>query len=507
MQDQYAGDIGDYFKLSLLEELLKAPGPGRRLGVAWWKVANEADRNDGRHIDYLKRRKEWRDYNPALFDHLKTQVDRRVRSISMLERAPGFRPATGLEQVQFFDELVPCPDDWSARVAAREAWLTDAETKLGGCNIVFFDPDNGIAPPQRKMTQRAALKSVFIEELLRFRQPGRTLVVYHHQTRMRGGHEAEIRHLTGRLRREGFSDILPLRFNRGTARVFFILDGDAAISTAAREMADRWSTHMGMPSLRRPRAAKAVISAARYPTAAQSGRPSLRAGETAGAATGDIFRFWAGLKPGTKVHPLDAEVLGRVEHGFDLDCLPFPFLGPLKTAPVVLLYLNPSLGGDDHEVAGSATSQKWFHRALDGMHPLPDTAQTAAAAKWCQKQVKLLGDWERMRHHVAILELTPYHCSRFENADPKLLPALASSRAAAAWAQEVLFPDARDGRRVVICVWGARSWGLAAGRQYGEKLFALADIRGGLRNAADPVSRSAIAAAKSMLSMHAGENG
>jgi hypothetical protein len=54
VQDRYAGDLGDFLKFGLLRWL--AP-PGRsaspRLGVVWYRTANETHNADGKHIDYL----------------------------------------------------------------------------------------------------------------------------------------------------------------------------------------------------------------------------------------------------------------------------------------------------------------------------------------------------------------------------------------------------------------------------------------------------------------------
>jgi hypothetical protein len=57
--------------------------------------------------------------------------------------------------------------------------------------------------------------------------------------------------------------------------------------------------------------------------------------------TNDIFDFWSVMKPGELIHPADNEALERLDHHFDLRCLPGCFAGPLRTAPVVLLYLAP----------------------------------------------------------------------------------------------------------------------------------------------------------------------
>ena len=70
----------------------------------------------------------------------------------------------------------------------------------------------------------------------------------------------------------------------------------------------------------------------------------------------DIFEFWAQIKPSEHVHPADYAVMRRVGHGFDLDCLPGCFFGPLRTARIVLLFLSPGLSDQDPLDATSASS-------------------------------------------------------------------------------------------------------------------------------------------------------
>jgi hypothetical protein len=52
------------------------------------------------------------------------------------------------------------------------------------------------------------------------------------------------------------------------------------------------------------------------------------------------------------------------------------------------------------------------------------------------------------------------------------LLALPSSPVSLGWAQDVLFPDAEAGKRIVICMRSASYWGLEQGRKYEGSLFA-----------------------------------
>ena len=52
-----------------------------------------------------------------------------------------------------------------------------------------------------------------------------------------------------------------------------------------------------------------------------------------------------------------------------------------------------------------------------------------------------------------------------------MLAALPSSRVCLNWAQSVLFPQAEQGERAVVCLRKAEYWGLKRGEKYGS-LFA-----------------------------------
>ena len=86
----------------------------------------------------------------------------------------------------------------------------------------------------------------------------------------------------------------------------------------------------------------------------------------------DLIEYWKILKAGDRYHPDDKQVLKRLRGGFfDLGCLPFCFFGPLKTAPVVLLYLSPGLNQFDLEEARSESGRRRVANARSGEEPIP----------------------------------------------------------------------------------------------------------------------------------------
>jgi hypothetical protein len=193
----------------------------------------------------------------------------------------------------------------------------------------------------------------------------------------------------------------------------------------------------------------------------------------------DIFAFWEDYEVGERIHSLDKPVFAhlRTQHGFDLDCLPVPFYGCLKTAPIVLLYLNPGLSKLDLEQAKSNEGQKRRYESLKGLTPLSELRINSEKSWWVDKAAFLEIPTEKLLDKVAVLQLCAYHSKEFR--DWPLIAALPSSRVAISWAQETLFADARAGKRAVICLRSASYWGLAKGGSYDGALFAPLTTRSG----------------------------
>ena len=147
----------------------------------------------------------------------------------------------------------------------------------------------------------------------------------------------------------------------------------------------------------------------------------------------DIFEFWAEVAPNDTIHPRDRYVLERVSHGFDLQCLPAPFGGPLRTAPVVLLYLAPGWSQEDVEEASTPEGQARHGERLRGYQPLDGPDEYMPGWKWWASRTRAFGAWQNIRGRIAILEISCYHSEKFMN--EHVLTALPSSRVALDWAQ------------------------------------------------------------------------
>lgn len=142
----------------------------------------------------------------------------------------------------------------------------------------------------------------------------------------------------------------------------------------------------------------------------------------------DIFDFWTQIGPVETIHPADRQVfqrLGLGGHGFNHKTLPGCFAGPLRTAPVVLLYMSPGYDPDDEVQAKSPEAQNHYMETRKGHQPLPDV--TTPAGQWWAARTKCFEmDRATIASHVAILNIGAYHS--VEMNDPELLAALPSSR-------------------------------------------------------------------------------
>ena len=240
MQDRYVADVGDYVKCSILRGLIRGHHDWS-LGVAWWlfrPFPNEHHNADGGHRDYLSRPNDWKQFDPDVFEALATIDKEEKGDVRALEDPRLFPNAV------FARDPVPCDGPFAQRPSQRRRWLSKTKAQLKDCDVVFLDPDNGIAPEGLRLTLRRAGKCVTIEEIEELAQRHRTTIVYHHQTRRKGGHRAEIRHLAARLKESGLEVSGALRARPWSPRVFFILNGDKELQDRAKAIAEVWGDHM-----------------------------------------------------------------------------------------------------------------------------------------------------------------------------------------------------------------------------------------------------------------------
>jgi hypothetical protein len=211
MQDRYAFDVGDYGKVGLLRALAREVHTVR-FGVVWYMTAAPTSANDGRHVGYLDQAADFRACDPELFDAFRAaRTASPERSVARLEDLGVLPPGP-----RFRDVVDAGP--------RRLGWFTRAIEVMGGADFVFCDPDNGLANPGSEAEKRSSVRHTTLFEVRSLFLAGSSLVLHHHLTREKGGHEVQIARWADRLASAtGCDGVSYVRFRRGSARAFFVL--------------------------------------------------------------------------------------------------------------------------------------------------------------------------------------------------------------------------------------------------------------------------------------------
>ena len=176
MQDRYAGDIGDFGKFALLQEL---ENQGFYVGVNWYKTDpldsekntdGSFKQNDGKHTAIPDKLKECA---PCLADKLiKVSDDKNgKRSLKALQ------DAKLLKSDAYYDMLLS--------VDKRDRWHKDALKFFSDHNsdLVFLDPDNGLLVKSVGKQSARSVKYAFYEEVLDYIEQGKSVLIYNHRSR------------------------------------------------------------------------------------------------------------------------------------------------------------------------------------------------------------------------------------------------------------------------------------------------------------------------------------
>lgn len=228
MQHQYVGDIGDYIKLALLRDL----AADRRLGIAWYLFPDEGHKKDGKHTKYLENPNHWRCLDPQLFDALCWAVNFE-RSIWVLEKSGVISAIFSSKPLETANLAWTCRSEW------RCGWFKGVLGDLNSADVIFADPDNGLVDDSPKRRNRKVFgKQIPLAEAKALSEK-RPTIIYHHNSRFKGGHHAEIEHWLQQLGK----DTVAIRANAYSCRTFFVLNPDKPIRNRITAFCERWSKH------------------------------------------------------------------------------------------------------------------------------------------------------------------------------------------------------------------------------------------------------------------------
>ena len=166
MKDQYFGDVNDFRKYALLR-LLSAPHR-LRLGVCWMLTEPDS-RTDGQFLNYLHEPKMYQYRDPDLFDWLKQVV-----GVEQDRRTARIEASSLLGSVLFKSEIL------TDHKEKRRAYFSDCHTRFAGCDLIFFDPDNGLEIKSTQRGHKGSRKFLYWDEACDMFEAGSSVLIYQH---------------------------------------------------------------------------------------------------------------------------------------------------------------------------------------------------------------------------------------------------------------------------------------------------------------------------------------
>lgn len=230
MQDGFVADAGDFGKYGLLRVLCNIGGsePGRRLrlGVVWCYVQGNSL---GKHIEYS----EHRHRDPELYKKLREILSGR-RSLASVEKSG----ILGRDTKFCRAPLNHKGKGARLRIQERARWLESALHETRGCEVVFLDPDNGLNPSSIEKSDAEGPSYVYLDEIARFVEKGRSVIVYQHR-RHEGTTNEQITHTLRKLRKIAPSRTNPFAvwYRVRSSRMYFVLP-TAKLQATLRSRAD-----------------------------------------------------------------------------------------------------------------------------------------------------------------------------------------------------------------------------------------------------------------------------
>lgn len=250
IQNRYVGDIGDFGKYGLLRSLCIGY---LKLGVVWYLVHDE-NNNDGKFTNYLMPTRHninrFKRCDPELYDTLKEVVNNGSRNVASI-RMTGVLPAGTV----YYEEPLSYSDLSSSGIVAkamrlecRKNWLQEALDVTTNCDVIFFDPDNGLEVNSVKRHQNKGSKYVYLDEIEPFLKRGQSIIIYHHLCR-NGTAEDQINYRLKQVMEHVQLNPIPWAIlnRRYTLRIFIVIPTPEHQLTLLQRtenfLKTRWSQH------------------------------------------------------------------------------------------------------------------------------------------------------------------------------------------------------------------------------------------------------------------------
>jgi hypothetical protein len=167
MRNEFFGDVADYSKYGILREIRRAK---LELTIAWMLTPDQG--SPGRHTGYLRRPHDWRRYDPDLFDWLSEVVhESKRREVRAIEEAGLIANARFIRR------------RFAGALAGRARYFQMLAREAAGSDVLFLDPDTGIAPGGGRMSSAGADGYLYWDEIDQLFRTGCSLLIYRHYPR------------------------------------------------------------------------------------------------------------------------------------------------------------------------------------------------------------------------------------------------------------------------------------------------------------------------------------
>lgn len=245
MKNQYFGDIGDLGKYAILRYLADN---GISIGINWY-LTDWDESNDGKMTKYLTDNEaDFRHLDTELFDTLKKLViDNDQRDVIASEDLDIIKNAI------YYHDLLDISGylDIETKKEFRKQWHDRALVALEGAELVYFDPDNGIAD-QKVSAKKNSVKYLLTGEASAYYSAGHNIVYYCHKGRRKDDQWKKYKRILKDSKESPIpseAKLITLTYHRGVQRSFIFAihpedyEGYQCLLSA---FADKWKAHFDL---------------------------------------------------------------------------------------------------------------------------------------------------------------------------------------------------------------------------------------------------------------------